>query len=106
MPSYIEEDILKAINLIQNGQSQVKAAKEASVPQSSLQDRLKGIMPRNKAHSDQQRLGPTVKEDLINWLRLQDTLCTPLTHFQIRQLVIQILSLQGDHNPLGKHWVT
>jgi 4-hydroxybenzoate polyprenyltransferase len=32
--------------------------------------------------------------------------CTPLTHFQIRQLVIRILSLQGDHDPLGKHWVT
>jgi 4-hydroxybenzoate polyprenyltransferase len=106
MPSYTEEDMLKAINLVQNGQSQVKAAEEASVPRSSLRDRLKGIMPRNKAHPDQQRLDPTVEKDLINRLRLQDTLCTPLTHFQIRQLVIRILSLQGDHDPLGKHWVT
>jgi hypothetical protein len=40
MPSYTEEDMLKAINLVQNGQLQVKAAKEASVPRSSLQDRL------------------------------------------------------------------
>jgi hypothetical protein len=38
MPSYIEEDMLKAINFVQNRQSQVKAAKEASVPRSSLQD--------------------------------------------------------------------
>jgi hypothetical protein len=45
MPSYTEEDMLKAINLIQNGQSQVKAAKEASVPRSSLRDRLQGIGP-------------------------------------------------------------
>jgi hypothetical protein len=93
MPSYTEEDMLKAINLIQNGQSQVKAAKEASVPRSSLQDRLQGIMPKKEAHTDQQRLGPTVKADLIQFLRLQDTLYTPLTYFQIRQLVICILSL-------------
>jgi hypothetical protein len=38
MPSYTEEDMLKAINLVQNGQSQVKAAEEASVPRSSLRD--------------------------------------------------------------------
>ncbi|KAI3573509.1 hypothetical protein IWW34DRAFT_756535 [Fusarium oxysporum f. sp. albedinis] len=92
--------MLKAINLIQNGQSQVKAAKEASVPRSSLRDRLQGIEPRNKAHPDQQRLGPAVEDDIIRWLRLQDALCTPLTHFQIRQLVIRILSLQGDHDPV------
>jgi hypothetical protein len=106
MPSYTEEDMLKAINLIQNGQSTVKAAEEASVPRSSLRRRLQGIMPKNKAHIDQQRLGPAVEADLISFLRLQDTLCTPLTHFQIRQLVIRILSLQGDNKPLGKHWVT
>jgi len=106
MPSYTEEDMLKAINLVQNGQSTVKAAEEASVPRSSLRRRLQGIMPKNKAHIDQQRLGPAVEADLISFLRLQDTLCTPLTHFQIRQLVIRILSLQGDNKPLGKHWVT
>ncbi|ENH74435.1 hypothetical protein FOC1_g10009849 [Fusarium oxysporum f. sp. cubense race 1] len=103
MPSYTEEDMLIAINLVQNGQSELKAAKEASVPRSSLRDRLKGIRPQKKAHSDQQRLGPTVEADIIRFLRLQDTLCTPLTHFQIRQLVIRILSLQGDNKPLGKH---
>ncbi|KAF4449201.1 transposase, partial [Fusarium austroafricanum] len=106
MPSYTEEDMLIAINLVQNGLSQVKAAEEATVPRSSLRDRLKGIEPRKKAHADQQRLGPTVEADIISFLRLQDTLCTPLTHFQIRQLVIRILRSQGDHKPLGKHWVT
>ncbi|KAJ9419409.1 hypothetical protein QL093DRAFT_2363850 [Fusarium oxysporum] len=70
MPSYTEEYMLIAINLVQNGLSEVKAAAEATVPRSSLRDRLKGIGPRNKAHPDQQRLGPAVEADLIRFLRL------------------------------------
>jgi hypothetical protein len=70
MPSYTKEDILKAINLIQNGQLQARAAKEATVPRSSLQDRLQGILPQNKAHSAKQQLGPAIKDDIIRYLRL------------------------------------
>ncbi|KAJ3466488.1 hypothetical protein MRS44_004052 [Fusarium solani] len=105
MPKYTDEDLNEAIQTVKNGRSVVKAANQHGVPRSSLRDRLAGKEPKGRAHEGQQRLSHALEKELCDWLRVQDALGTPLTHFQIRQLVQRVLLVQGDSRPLGKHWI-
>jgi hypothetical protein len=105
MPEYTDEDLNEAIQKVKNGKSVIKAANQHSVPRSSLRDRLAGKEPKGRAHEGQQRLSHALEKKICDWLRVQDALGTPLTHFQIRKLVQRVLEAQGDSRPLGKHWI-
>jgi hypothetical protein len=75
---------------------------EYSVPWSTLQNRLKGLLPRQQAHAHQQKLSPIQEDYLIKWILNQEYLGKSLTHQQIRIFAGRILYTKGDAEPLGK----
>ena len=46
-----------------------------------------------------------VENRLTNWILTQESLGHGVTHAQIRVFGERLLALQGDHKPLGKHWM-
>ena len=106
MKQYCEEDILSALEAIQNGQSLRKAALEWGIPRTTLQNRFHGTQPRDTAFSQYQRLSPTQEKDLAQWILTQAALGVPPTHAQVKQFVARILQVKGDLDPLGKKWIS
>ncbi|KAK1852830.1 transposase [Colletotrichum chrysophilum] len=105
MPSYSEDDVLRALAAIANGTSVKKAAFEHGVPRSTLQNRIRGVQTRDIAFSDLQRLSPTQESHLAEWVRIQAALGLPPTHQQLKDFAERILQIHGDSQPLGKNWV-
>ncbi|KAF4474422.1 hypothetical protein CGGC5_v016974 [Colletotrichum fructicola Nara gc5] len=105
MSSYTESHIAQALEAIANGQSIRKASAEFGIPNSTLQNRLRGIQSRGLAYSNLQRLSPTQEKHLAEWVRVQAALGLPPTHQQLKEFAERILQNQGDSQPLGKNWI-
>jgi len=103
---YTEFDVQCALTEIANGKSLRKAALEWGVPRSTLQDRNKTTLPHVKATNHLQRLPTVIENRLTNWVLTQEALGRGVTHAQIRVFGQRLLALQGDHLPLGKHWMS
>src|ERR1700712_5681860 len=73
---------------------------------SSLRDRNATTQTHREAANHLQRLPKVVKNRLADLILNQEALGHGVTHAQIRVFEERLLALQGDHLPLGKHWMT
>ena len=95
-----------ALEEVANGKSLRKACLEQGIPRSILRDRNTTTQPRKDALSHLQRLPTVVENRLADWILTQESLGHRVTHAQIKVFGERLLALQGDHLPLGKHWIT
>ncbi|KAI1003024.1 hypothetical protein K3495_g5178, partial [Podosphaera aphanis] len=86
--------------------SQRKAAKKYEAPESTLRGRLAGIRERRISQQYYQRLCPEQEEYLANWILDEDARGCPPTHARTREMAGKILASRGNHNPLGKGWIS
>lgn len=105
MPPYSEEFIASAIEDVENGISQRKAAQRWGIPRSTLQERLSGRVTRSEANEHRQRLSRYQETHLVQWILSQEALGFALTHYQVREFVARIIKAGGDEEPLGKAWM-
>ena len=105
MPDYTEDAITAALNAVQTGQSLRSAAKDYSIPLTTLYRRKHGSEDTRTAHEHQQRLSNSQEKVLVDWALIQGDIGLPPTHAQLRYIVQRILQAAGDHKPLGKHWI-
>jgi DDE superfamily endonuclease/Tc5 transposase DNA-binding domain/helix-turn-helix, Psq domain len=98
----------QAIQALQTGQckSQNEAAELFQVKRSTLQNRLKGRLPRNIARRANQRFTLEQETFLVDWILENDAQGFPPTHARMREMAARVLRLQGDSTPLGKNWIT
>src|ERR1700712_2894714 len=73
---------------------------------STLRDRNATTQTHREAANHFQRLPKVVENRLADLILNQEALGHGVTHAQIRVLGERLLALQGDHLPLGKHWMT
>jgi hypothetical protein len=102
-----EQAIQSAISDLNSGvhTSQRAAARAYGIPQSTLSTRIHGTKSRRTAHADQQRLTPEQESFLVDWILEQDMHGYPPSHERAREMAIRILRMNGDLEPLGKHWL-
>jgi len=105
-PEYTEYDVMCALAEIANGKSERKASLEWGIPRFTLRDRKTATLSYHEAASHLQRLPTVIENRLTNWVLTQEALGRGVTHAQIRVFGQRLLALQGDHLPLGKHWMT
>ncbi len=105
-PQYTEYDVMCALAEIANGKSLRKASLEWGIPRSTLRGRNTTTLPHQEAASHLQRLPTVIENRLTNWVLTQESLGRGVTHAQIRVFGQRLLALQGDHLPLGKHWMS
>src|SRR6195952_1952631 len=105
-PQYTEDDVKCALNEIANGKSMRKARLEWGIPRSTLRDHNAATETHREAADHLQRLPTVVENRLANWILNQEALGHGVTHAKIRVFGERLLALQGDHLPLGKHWMT
>ncbi|KAI1001494.1 hypothetical protein K3495_g6698 [Podosphaera aphanis] len=86
--------------------SQRKAAKKYEVLESTLRGRLTGIRERRISQQYYQLVCPEQEESLANWILDEDARGCPPTHACTREMAGKILASGGDHNPLGKGWIS
>ena len=106
MATYTEGDVQNALSDLRNGAALATAAKKHSVPRNTLRGRLDGRQPHQNAHYDDQRLTPIQEEHLKLWILRQEALGYAPTHAQVRAIATGVLKREGDHEPLGKKWMT
>ena len=105
-PEYTEYDVMCALAEIANSKSKRKASLKWGIPRSTLRDRKTATLSHHEAASHLQRLPTVIENRLTNWVLTQEALGRGVTHAQIRVFGQRLLALQGDHLPLGKHWMT
>lgn len=105
MPESTEKSIASALEAIQNGLSQRKAAKRWGIPRSTLQKRLNGSQSRSDANEYLQRLSRQQESRLAEWVLVQSKLGLPLTRQQIQEFASRIVKEGGNDQPLGKRWI-
>jgi hypothetical protein len=85
---------------------QRKAAAAYGIPRSLLRSRLEGHTPHTIAHAQQQRLTPEQEGFLVRWILEEDARSQPPSHARVREMATRILQVNGDHDPLGVHWIS
>ena len=103
---YTEDDIQYALNDIANGMSFRQASLKWGPPRATLHDRLNGRISRAKASQPSQRLSPVQEQRLTDWVLVQKSIRSSLTHAQIRSFAGRILAAKNDALPLGKRWIS
>jgi hypothetical protein len=104
-PQYTEYDVMSALAEIANGKSLRKASLEWGIPRSTLRGRNATTLSRQEGASHLQRLPTVVESRLTDWILTQESLGRGVTHAQIKVFGERLLALQGDHLPLGRHWI-
>ncbi|KAI0992576.1 hypothetical protein K3495_g15609 [Podosphaera aphanis] len=85
--------------------SQRAAAKQYSIPFSTVRDRLHGVPDISARNQNQQRLSPEQERFIVEWNIEEDTRDGPPSHPRVREMASRILEANGDRNPLGKIWI-
>ena len=103
-----EESIQAAIRDLNTGvfSSQRAAAKAYKIPQATLSARIRGTQSSQTSHVYQQRLTPEQEEFLVQWILEEDVRAFPPSHARAREMANRILRMNGDNNPVGKHWLS
>lgn len=104
-PSYSEDDILAAIQDMENGISQRVAAQRWRIPRSTLRHRCKGGVNAHEASECRQRLSKDQEGHIVQWILAQYALGLPLTHQEIKEFAERVVKAGGDDTPLGKGWI-
>jgi hypothetical protein len=106
MAPYTESDIAGALDDIRCGVSARMAAQRWGVPRSTIFSRSNGCQSRKQGAEALQRLSQYQERQLCEWARIQDSLGLAASHSQLKEFAQRILATQGDHEPLGKRWIT
>ncbi|KAF7564356.1 HTH-Tnp-Tc5 multi-domain protein [Pyrenophora tritici-repentis] len=85
--------------------SQRAAAKAYNIPQSTISTRIRGRQSNQASHVYQQRLTPEQEDFLVQWILEEDARAFPPSHARAREMANRILRMNGDHRPVGKHWM-
>ena len=86
--------------------SQRAAAKAYNIPRATLSARIRGSQNSQNSHVYQQRLTPQQEEFLVQWILEEDARAFPPSHARAREMANRILRMNGDENPVGKHWLS
>jgi hypothetical protein len=99
MPSYTEEDVTNALNVLVNGEykSIRKAAIAFQIPPSTLQDRRKKSKSRTESHVSQQLLSPIEETTLENWIYRTAKSGTLVTLQLVKILASEIQNKQSSN---------
>ncbi|KAI1006030.1 hypothetical protein K3495_g2191 [Podosphaera aphanis] len=103
-----ESDIQSAIPAFSDGTftTQKAAAKAFNVPRSTFRSRLNGSRSQAIAQQYRQRLSFHQEESLTEWNLNEDARGSLPNHSRTREMVYEILRTNGDHEPLGKDWIS
>ncbi|KAM4067931.1 helix-turn-helix, psq domain-containing protein [Hirsutella rhossiliensis] len=98
-----EERVLLAVRAYQQGQfkSTRKAAAAYDVPQSTVSDRLRGVIRRRDAQMNNLKLTATEETALVQWILSMDERGMPPTVAYTRRMANLLLSERGK-DPVGK----
>ncbi|KAM4061557.1 Tc5 transposase DNA-binding domain-containing protein [Hirsutella rhossiliensis] len=101
-----EERVLLAVRAYQQGQfeSTRKAAAAYDVPQSTVSDRLRGVIRRRDAQVNNLKLTATEETALVQWILSMDERGMPPTVAYTRRMANLLLSERGK-DPVGENWV-
>src|SRR6266699_1197322 len=105
MPSYTEDTFTAAINAVNAGTLVKRAARDYSIPITTLRHRLTGRQSKTIAHTSQQKLSSIQESRLAEWICIQDALGLGPTHAQIRIFANRILLAGSSTAGVGKHWL-
>ena len=100
-----EEMISLALDGIENGMSERKAAKEYGIARTTLQSRRAGGSTAYIGHHHQQRLSLEQESTLCSWILDQEACGYAPSHAPMREMAGLMLSIGGDSKPLGRKWV-
>ena len=103
--SNCETSIKLALEAIENGASENKAAKDYNIPRSTLHNRRAGRIDARCGHANQQRLSPKQEDELCRWIIEQEARGYAPSHKRVRETAVLMLKVSGDDEPLGKRWV-
>ena len=93
------------LSVMDNGLSVRKSAQKYGIPAITLSLRLRGIPAKVETVQRTQWLSPTQEERLTTWILKQEALGFAPSHSVVCEAVISLLKLNGDNDPLGKHWI-
>lgn len=100
-----EEVFEAAIHDLRSGiyPSQQAAGKAYGIPQPTLSMRLHGAQSSDLSHKYLQRLTSKQGEFPTQWILEEDARAFPPSHARTREMANQILKMNGDDTPVGKH---
>lgn len=101
-----EERVLLAVRTYQQGQFQStrKAATAYDVPQSTVSDRLRGVIPRRETQRNSLKLTAMEETALTQWILSMDERGMPPTVAYTRRMANLLLSERGK-DLIGENWV-
>ena len=113
MPSYTEEDVTNALNVLVNGEykSIRRAALVFQIPPSTLWNQLWKPKSRKESHVSQQLLTPIEESTLENWIFRTAKLGALITLQLVKILASEIQSKQSSNynennvSPISDRWV-
>ncbi|KAG6979719.1 hypothetical protein FocnCong_v010364 [Fusarium oxysporum f. sp. conglutinans] len=103
---YAEDDVIEAIlDVTENGLSQNQARQKHGIPQPTLSDRLRGVLPKSEVTHPAQLLSKSQESRLVAWILRQVALGYAPSHNQVRATVTVLLRQHGREKPIGVHWL-
>ena len=100
-----ENKLRAAIRATKNGTSVRSAAKQHSIPRSTLQRHINGGQTIREAHEKQQNLSPRQEALLVRWVQTQTKLGYAPPHSRFTMYALRISRASGGPSTLGRHWV-
>lgn len=106
---YSVENMLKAIEAVNNGSSIKRAAKSFNVPRTTLSDKVRGKTPIDRKMGPQSILSPAEENILEDWILHLASRRFPVTRDQLLDSVQALIKKLGKPNPFtnnrpGRHW--
>ena len=83
-----ESSIKQALEAIENGTSESKAAKDFNIPRSMLYNRRAGRTDTEHGHTNQQRLSPKQEDELCRWIIEQEARGYAPSHERARETAV------------------
>jgi hypothetical protein len=80
-------------------------ARKYGLARSTLQDRLRGALPKSKGHVEDQRLSPEQESLLADWILHEEDYGRAPGFAKAARMAQSILSEGGPSQPIGKNWV-
>lgn len=106
---YTEKDLQQALQAVQSGTSQTRAADDHGIPRQTLNTRLKkpSSTSMSLAKEKRQRLPRDREREVCDWALASacGSKPKPRTYLEIMDHVSEILEQGGDNEPLGKNWI-
>jgi predicted HTH domain antitoxin len=100
-----------SIQAIQKNQilSVRRAAKLYDISRTSLQRRVKGVVPKAQSNARKRKLQLTEEQSLVDWILALDRRGFPPHIIDVRRMADTLLAARGQQpapQPVGKNWVS